>query len=186
MNRYDRRLPHINAIGARTFVTFRLHGSLPVNRVFPPSTLTHGEAFAAMDRLLDNPKAGPTFLSQPKIAAMVVQSILEGETRFHRYELHAFVVMPNHVHLLVISHVPLSKWLRSLKGYTGHEALRILNQPGKPFWQDESYDHIVRDDKEFSNIRHYIEWNPVRAGFVATPEDFPWSSAKAAHQCVIA
>jgi len=179
MNRYDRRLPHMNAIGARIFVTFRLHGSLPANRVFPPSTLTHGEAFAAMDRLLDNPKAGPTFLNQPEIASMVLQSLIEGETRYRRYQLHAFVVMPNHVHLLVTSSTPLSAWLRSLKGYTGHEALRILNQSGKTFWQDESYDHIVRDDKEFWSIRHYIEWNPVRAGLVTLPEEFPWSSINA-------
>ena len=177
VNRYDRRLLHMNAIGGRIFVTFRLHGSLPKNRIFPPSTLTHGEAFVAMERLLDNPKSGPTCLSQPEIASMVAQSIIETETRFHRYELHAFVVMPNHVHLLVTSQTPLSKWLRSLKGYTGHEALRILNQSGKTFWQDESYDHIIRNDEEFANTRRYIEWNPVKAGLAASPAEFRWCSA---------
>ena len=169
----------MSAVGARIFVTFRLHGSLPASRVFPPSTLAHGEAFVAMDRLLDNPEAGPTHLSQPEIARMVVQSLSDGETRFQRHELHAYVVMPNHVHMLITSHTLLSTWLRSLKGYTGHEALRILNQSRKPFWQDESYDHIIRNDEECANIRHYIEWNPVKAGLVTLPEDYAWSSLSA-------
>ena len=50
---------------------------------------------------------------------------------------------------------------------------------GQSFWQDESYDRLVRDGAEFQRIERYIEWNPVKAGLVARPEDFPWSSAKA-------
>jgi REP-associated tyrosine transposase len=49
---------------------------------------------------------------------------------------------------------------------------------GKPFWQDESYDRLVRDAAEFERIRHYIEYNPVRAGLVELPEEYPWSSAR--------
>ena len=160
------------------FVTFRLHGSLPANRIFPPDTLTHGQAFVALNRLLDQPKTGPKFLSRPEIAEMVIRCLFDGERRFGRYELHSYVVMANHVHLLVTSRAPLSAWLRSLKGFSGHEALRMLNRRGKPFWQDESYDHLVRDDDEFARIRPYIEWNPVKAGLVNVPEEFPWSSAR--------
>ena len=156
------------------FVTFRLHGRLPASRVFPPARLTHGQAFVAMDRLLDHPKGGPVFLRQPEIAEMVIGALFDGECRFARYELHAFVVMSNHVHLLVTSHVPASTWLGSLKGFTGHEAIRMLNQHGKPFWQDESYDHLIRNDEEFARVQSYIEWNPVKAGLVALPEEFSW------------
>ena len=54
----------------------------------------------------------------------------------------------------------------------------MLHLTGKAFWQDESYDHLVRDDEEFQRIVRYIEWNPVKAGFVTCPEEFPWSSAR--------
>ena len=53
----------------------------------------------------------------------------------------------------------------------------MLGLTGQPFWQDESYDRLVRNDTEFDGIVHYIERNPVTAGLAATPEEFPWSSA---------
>jgi putative transposase len=56
----------------------------------------------------------------------------------------------------------------------------MLQMTGKPFWQEESYDRRVRDGQEFERIRHYIEWNPVRAGLVCEARDYPWSSAEAA------
>jgi REP element-mobilizing transposase RayT len=177
MSRYDRRLPHWDVVGKRMFVTFRLHGSLPFNRVFPNARLTSGQAFVAMDRLLDHPKSGPVYLGLPEIAEMVVRALSEGELRFERYELHSFVIMPNHVHLLVTPHVPARRWLGPLKGFTGHEAIRILGLHGIPFWQDESYDHLTRNDEECARVKRYIEWNPVKAGLAMSPEEFPFSSA---------
>ena len=55
----------------------------------------------------------------------------------------------------------------------------MLGLVGQPFWQDESYDQLVRNRTEFDRIANYIEMNPVKAGLVAKPEDFPWSSARA-------
>jgi REP element-mobilizing transposase RayT len=159
------------------FVTFRLRGSIPESRVFPPNRLTSGEAFVVMDRLLDRPRSGPVSLRQPEIAEMVIHSLSEVERRFGRYELHAFVVMPNHVHLLVTPLVSARQWLGPLKGFTGHEAVRMLEQRGRPFWQDESYDRLIRNDGEFARVWRYIEWNPVKAGIAALPEEFPFSSA---------
>jgi REP element-mobilizing transposase RayT len=175
MNRYQRRLPHWDVIGQPLFVTFRLHGSLPQGRAFPPG-LTAGHAFVALDRLLDVSTHGPTFLRRPEIASLVVQSLRDGQNRFRRYQLHAFVVMPNHVHLLATGAVPLHEWLRSLKGFTGHEANRLLSLKGA-FWQEESYDHLLRKPDEFERIKRYIELNPVKAGLAATPQEYPWSSA---------
>jgi hypothetical protein len=83
--------------------------------------------------------------------------------------------MPNHVHLLVTPHVVAAKWLGPLKGFTAHEANRILGRPGQPFWQDESYDHLVRSDTEFKRIRE--ERNPVNAGLACAVEEYPWSSS---------
>src|SRR5690242_5684739 len=102
MRHYERRLPHWDTVDQALFVTFRLHGSLPAHRVFPPDTLCQaGKAFVAMDRLLDTGASGPLYLGRPKVANLVVAALHDGERRFGRYELHAYVVMPNHVHLLV-------------------------------------------------------------------------------------
>jgi REP element-mobilizing transposase RayT len=177
MKHYPRRLPHWDVLGQPLFVTFRLHDSLPVNRVFPPDRLTSGKAFVAMDRILDQAGAGPKHLGIPEIAAMVVASFRDGDRRFHRYELHSFVVIPNHVHLLVTSRIQATRWLGPLKGFTAHQANRILGFTGKPFWQHEGYDHLVRSSEEFARIGRYIENNPVSAGLVVEPEDFEWSSA---------
>jgi REP element-mobilizing transposase RayT len=177
MNRYKRHLPHWDVVGHALFVTFRLHGSLPANRVFPPARISNGRAFVAMDRLLDHACTGPLWLLQPEIARMVIQALHDGEHRFHRYTLHAFVVMANHVHLLVTPQVTAREWLGPLKGFTGHEAIRRLGLHATPFWQDESFDHLVRSEQEFARIHRYIEGNPVKAGIVTIPEEFPWSSA---------
>jgi REP-associated tyrosine transposase len=67
--------------------------------------------------------------------------------------------------------------MRSLKGATAREANLVLHRTGSTFWQKESYDHWVRDAAEFDRIRRYIENNPVKAGIVKMPEEFPWSSA---------
>ena len=63
------------------------------------------------------------------------------------------------------------------KVQTAREANRLLGRTGQPFWQAESYDHAVRDDRESDRIKGYIENNPVKAGLVANAEDYLWSSA---------
>ena len=172
----ERKLPHLYVIGQPLFVTFRLYGSLPTNRAFPPQNVTSGQAFAAMDRLLDAARSGPTFLHQPAIAQLVMDSLDYGATIDH-YQLHAFVIMPSHVHLLLTPHIAGSKLLCSLKTATARRANLLLHRTGQPFWQDESYDHLVRDRQELSRIQRYIENNPVRAGLANSPEQYPWSSA---------
>ena len=133
MSSYQRRLPHWDVIGQPLFVTFRLAGSLPANRVFPPARLASGKAFVAMDKLLDSSTSGPLFLRQPEIAQMVVRALHDGQHRFQRYQIHTFVVMPNHVHLLVTPQVDGRRWLGPLKGFTAHEANRILHRHA-PIW----------------------------------------------------
>ena len=177
MHRHERRLPHWDMTGHPLFVTFRLNGSLPPNRVFPPESLTTGRAFLAMDRLLDNARTGPLYLGMPEIAACVLDALREGARKLDRYQLHSFTIMPNHVHLLVTPRVPATRWLGPLKGFTAHQANQILSRHGHSFWQDESYDRLVRDGEEFGRIQHYIEYNAVKAGLAFLPEDYPWCSA---------
>jgi putative DNA methylase len=172
-----RRLPHLETSDRPLFVTFRLRGSLPAHRPFPAANLTSGEAFIAIDRLLDEARSGPTFLRQPAVAQAVVASIMHG-TGIGHYEMHSWVIMPNHVHLLLTPRVSLSRLLGSLKTATATRANLLLGRTGQPFWQDESYDHVARSDDESRRIQRYIENNPVKAGLVARPEEYVWSSAR--------
>jgi len=177
MLHYQRRLPHWDTVDQPLSVTFRLHGSLPANRVFPPDGLARSrKAFVAMDRLLDRGDRGPLHLRRAEIAALVIEALKDGDQRFRRYHLHAFVVMPNHVHLLVTPKVVATKWLAPLKGFTAYRANQALRSLGRPFWQDESYDRLVRPN-EFDRIQAYIEENPVAAGLVCEAQQYPWSSA---------
>jgi len=85
--------------------------------------------------------------------------------------------MPNHVHAVIQPCVEVSKITKSLKGFTAREANLILDRTGERFWQDESYDHWIRNETEWNRIVRYTETNPVAAGLVKTAEDWPWSSA---------
>jgi putative transposase len=173
----QRRLPHIWATEQTVFLTWRLHGSLPPHRPFAGGTLPSGQAFAALDRLLDEARTGPFYLRQPALADMVVEAIGYNAQILRHYVLHAFVVMPNHIHLLAHAQVPLPRLTKSLKGITAKRANTILALTGRPFWQEESYDHLVRQQREFETIRRYIEENPVRAGLVHQASEYRWSSA---------
>jgi REP element-mobilizing transposase RayT len=140
-------------------------------------TLNSGKAFAAMDRLLDESRSGALHLRQPDVADMIVEAIHYNANILGHYLVHAFVVMPSHVHLLATSAVALPKLTKSLKGITARRANMMLALTGRPFWQEESYDHLVRSEREFETIRNYIESNPVRAGLVHESREYRWSSA---------
>ena len=144
-----------------------------------PWLVSAGRAFVWMDRYLDAARQGPVWLKEPEIASIVAESIRFGASALNQYCLHAWVIMPNHVHLLVspIPILPPPRFLKSVKGFTSREANQRLNRTGQPFWQHESYDHWVRTQEEFDKIRVYIENNPVRAGLARIAEEFRWSSA---------
>jgi putative transposase len=129
-----------------------------------------------MDRLLEQTRSGPFYLRQPALADMVVEAIHFSAIVLGHCTLHAYVVMPNHVHLLVSPAVALCKLTKSLKGITAKRANAMLALTGSPFWQEESYDHLVRQEGEFDKIRCYIEENPVRAGLVTVASRYRWSS----------
>jgi len=85
--------------------------------------------------------------------------------------------MANHVHVLLEPHSPLAQITQQMKGASAREANLILGRTGSRFWQDESFDHWIRNPEEWKRIRSYIERNPVVAGLVDKPEEWPWSSA---------
>jgi REP element-mobilizing transposase RayT len=173
---HRRRLPHGYPEGKALFLTWHLHGSMPPSLLPPPSPLSHGQAFVWLDRQLDTRRDGPMHLRRHEIAQMVVDSVHRGEALGH-YQLSAYVGMANHVHLLIWPSISPERLLKAFKGATSRQANRLLSRTGEPFWQKESYDHWVRNAAEFGKMRAYIENNPVKAGLVQRPVDFPWSSA---------
>jgi REP element-mobilizing transposase RayT len=171
---HRRRLPHFHSVGQPIFITWRLHGSLPSNRSFP-STEPSSRTFLATARILDDARTGPRYLDMPAIAEVVIAALRYQGDHLRHLQLHSFVVMPNHVHLLVTPLVEVSKVTHSLKRFTASECNRILRLTGNPFWQDESYDRLVRNQTEFRQISRHIEMNPAKAGLATTPEEFPYS-----------
>jgi len=176
MAQYERKLPHIQPENRYLFVTWRLYGSLPRHVLYDQYT-TQGHAFVAHDRALAEDRKGPTWLENPSVAEIVAQAILHGADSRKFYELYPWVIMSNHVHLLILPLVAIATITRWLKGSTAHEANRLLGRTGYPFWQAESYDRYVRDEREFVRIANYIEANPVSAGLVASPELWPFPNA---------
>jgi REP element-mobilizing transposase RayT len=112
-----------------------------------------------------------------QLQIMIVEAIYYNAHTLCHYALHAFVVMPNHVHLLATPAIALPKLTKSLKGITAKRANAMLALTGSAFWQEEGYDHLVRNTQEFGKIRDYIEGNPVRAGLVMEANEYRWSSA---------
>src|SRR5947209_3873926 len=121
-----RRLPHWQPEGAGYFVTWRLAGSLPAAGVADLWT-TRGAAFVGGDRLLDSAPSGPRWLTEPKVATVVGRILREGVTD-GRYNLAAYVLMPNHIHLLLKPEDTLPRQIGWIKGRTAFEANRVLKR----------------------------------------------------------
>jgi REP element-mobilizing transposase RayT len=191
-------LPHIKREGGTYFVTFRQHGTLPREIVLglkqereriiehakaakrPLTWHEQEEVFRwysnRVDKYLDDAR-GVCHLRNPELANLVV-----GAIRFFdcdRYELRSWVVMPNHVHAVVRPNRmhTLSDTLHARKSFTAHEINKRLPRKIVPFWQSESYDHLIRDDEDLHRCCHYTTMNPVNAGLCKKPEQWKWSSA---------
>ena len=190
MIQYERRLPHRLPPGEAIFLTFRLAGSLPQqllaqwqaedelkrNRQEVSAEERYAEQkryFGRFDAQLARAEYGPTWLAQPEVAVLVATSLqyFDGQG----YELLAYCLMPNHVHLVVrlpLEAPPLVKTLQRLKSYTAMQANKLLGRTGA-FWQAESYDHIVRGG-ELERILAYVVENPVKAGLVEDWQQWPY------------
>ena len=116
-------------------------------------------------------------MQDPRVADCVMETLIESEQQWKLCRLSAWAVMPNHVHALLCPSEKLSKVLLVIKSASARRANRLLERCGQRFWQDESFDHWVRDGHERNQIIRYIEWNPVKAALAAAPENWPWSSA---------
>jgi REP element-mobilizing transposase RayT len=190
-------LPHLKKEGGSYFVTFRLAGTLPAivlqefklerERILqhalaakrPLTWHEQEELFRRYSRRVDawlDAGHGDCFLRQPEIAKLVADALTFFDGR--RYELRAWVVMPNHVHAVVRPYAPetLSHLLHTWKSFSSKEANKVLGRSGG-FWQSESYDHLIRDDDDHARCVAYTVNNPVSARLCGRPEGWPWSSA---------
>lgn len=204
---YRRHLPHWQPAGATFFVTFRLKGSLSSEIIkalqlereqerlalqkLPPSEhakqsdLAERRSFDRWDSLLGKAEFGPSWLAEPQIATLVSDSLHYRDGQV--LDLYAYCIMSNHVHVVFEpisgksdcqSDLPLCRIMQSLKRHTARQANLILGKEGA-FWQDESYDHVIRDNDEFLRIIHYVLQSPVMAGLVSRWDDWPRTYCKA-------
>ena len=172
-------LPHCDKPGLVQLVTLRLVDSLPGSRRDEWEHLLKiedvRERRTELESYLDR-GVGECWLRDPRVAGGVVEAM-----RFHhgkRYELLAWCVMPNHVHVLV--HVwdwPLAKMLQNWKSITAIKANHILGRSGA-FWQREYWDVFMRSEEQEKAAVRYVESNPVKVKLCRASEDWPFSSAK--------
>jgi menaquinone-specific isochorismate synthase/putative DNA methylase len=172
-------LPHRDEPGLTQFVTFHLADS------FPATLRSEWEAMLQieddrerrlqLENYLDRGR-GECHLRQADIAELVEIALLFRHAK--DYELNAWVLMPNHLHVLfTVRSVPMSRTVENWKKFTAHEANKLLQRHGK-FWADDYWDIYMRDDAHELKTRRYIENNPVKARLVREPEQWPWSSAR--------
>jgi REP element-mobilizing transposase RayT len=166
---YRRNLPHWIPPDATIFLTFRLAGSLPATQTTKGDGLCHELCHKPQEQT-----KGPFWLLDDRVAAMVSEAVIYGEEAGY-YELFAWVVMPNHVHLLIRPVKDLARITQWIKGRTARVGNRILRRSGA-FWQDESFDRWIRSWEEFQGAVDYIETNPVKSGLTETPQAWKWSS----------
>ena len=155
--RYRRRLPHLQKADADLFVTFCAGGPFILPSAARDLVLEHCLREGGL-RLFAGEGARPT----PRI------------------QLHAVVIMPDHVHLLLQPLRDTNGWphplvdiLQCMKSTTAHRINKQLHRSG-PVWEEESFDHVLRSDESLKQKAEYIRQNPVRRGLVRRPEDYPW------------
>ncbi len=211
---YRQKLPHIQPVGAGFFVTFSLFGSVPKKKLdtlkekyilrFKKATeiidahhrnleifTIRKQYLIAYDNIFDAINKGPDYLKDDNIRSIIKNELLKYDG--HLFELVAFCIMSNHVHILIdtsiqlseikdeekleINYVPLDKIMKKIKGPTAMYCNKILHRSGQ-FWERESFDIYIRNEKMFNNVISYILQNPVKAGIVKHWEEYPGSYLK--------
>ena len=170
---------HRDEAGLTQFVTFRLADSFPDSLRSEWGHLLkiedNRQRCAELESYLDRGR-GECHLRKPEIARLVEEAM----RFFHddRYDLRAWVVMPNHVHALFKGDsTPMAEILESWKKHTAQKANRLLKRRGE-FWQANYWDTYMRDNEHELKTCQYIENNPAKAGLVLDPKTWPWSSAR--------
>lgn len=184
-----RNLPHWTKPGSIYWVTFRLADSLPQEKLRQwkeeyemwlkrnpkpwneKQWKEYNEKFGErIEKWLDS-GYGSCILAKPEVREILKECLFKFDKE--RYLIHAVVIMPNHVHLLIepFSGYSLSELLKGIKGASAYYINKLLNSTGNKVWMEESYDHIVRSEKEYLRFVQYIIDNPKKANL---PDDKYW------------
>jgi len=181
-------LPHYHAPGKIQHVVICLVDAIPVKVIHRfhgfSNPQPHGLQKKPSIRAILDLGRGACLLKNRLAAGFVRDSILYGHPE--RYELHAWVVMPNHVHVLLKQNAEwsLGKVVSGWKRHTT-KLMKVLPEAAcyRKFdgsfqiWKPDYWDRYVRNSVEFEKLKRYIEANPVKAGLVQDPKLWPWSSA---------
>ena len=194
-------LPHFDVSGLYQAITYRLGDSLPGSAGVPPALPSQSddektERRQQIERDLDK-GYGSCILRDKEIAQIVVNAWTYFDGK--RYDLVAYVVMPNHVHVLIKTYegFPLSKVVHSWKSFTAHEINKnlkgkfncgrdaraprhkyLIGGRDAKVWQNEYFDRFIRDEHHFAKAVAYIHENPVKAGLCHHAGEWTWSSSK--------
>jgi len=152
------------------------------NKQAKEAYLASRRLFGKWDTALDESTTGIKYLANSKVAKLIVESLHFRDGKV--YELIAYCIMPNHLHIVFTpieeskdKYFSLSKIMHSLKRHTAHEANLILGRSGT-FWQHENYDHFARGNGELERMIKYVLYNPVKAKLVKEQADWKWSYCK--------
>ena len=143
------------------------------------------------EKVIERGNKNVRWLADPRIASLVAEAIRFRDGK--DYDLITYTIMPNHMHLVFgigqydfldrpekagpLSGKQVSQIMMSLKRHTALQANKILSRSG-PFWQDESYDRVVRDGEELARIIEYVLDNPVIAGLAHNRSEWKWSFSR--------
>ena len=198
--KYKRNLPHIQPPGQIFFVTWNLKGSIPKSRLLQlqndykkqiknindkkKKDIEGKIYFKKYDNELHRLSKRNDFLKDDKFAKIVAETIHFWDNR--RIELYAYCIMSNHVHAVFRVYNKnengeiqyLHNIMESIKKFSARKCNKILNREGNAFWQDESYDRLVRDRGELYRIISYILDNPVVAGLCKERSNWKWTYIK--------
>jgi len=172
-------LPHFDAPNVTQMVTFMLVDSFPAHRNPEWEEILRDADASAKRRKLEewlDRAHGECFLRRRDVAEIIEQVLLEANGR--KFQMQAWVILPNHVHLVVdVWDVPLSKLMGGWKGKSSRLANVKLKRSGA-FWQEDYFDTLIRDEAHLKKAIHYTEQNSAKAGLIKDPRDWPSSSPR--------
>jgi REP element-mobilizing transposase RayT len=178
--------PHFDEPELVQSITFRLHDSVPeavLERwrlelgLLNPTPSDDPRQVELRKRLdVEDAGYGCCHLGREDTATIMQNALLHFDGT--RYKLLAWCVMPNHVHVLseTVPGHPLPGVVHSWKSFTGTAINRVIGTSGT-FWMPDYFDRFVRNQKHLESVIDYIENNPVKAGLVADPTEWRYSSA---------
>lgn len=181
---YERKLPHWHLPASKFNLTYRLVDSIPIpvmqqlKRDLARKKITREEHFEQYEIYLEKKSNGPYWLHDERIAKLIIDSLLFNDQI--EYDLNCATVMGNHVHVVLETFQksqPLEKILQNHKKFTARQSNRILNR-SEHFWEEETYDSVIRNENHFWNCVNYSINNPVKSGLVKKWKDWKFTYVK--------